>query len=72
MAGTGRNLRQIQWNTQQFCGLKFETIEEKIPDRDHAKPWISENQLGRRNLTDDQRVDIADDAQELPVPDLRT
>jgi hypothetical protein len=30
-----------------------------LNDRDHALLWIEENQLGRRNLSDDQRAVIA-------------
>ncbi len=30
-----------------------------LPSREHALLWIEENQLGRRNLTDGQRGDIA-------------
>lgn len=32
--------------------------------RDHAKVWIGERQLGRRNLTDDQRSVIANEVRE--------
>jgi hypothetical protein len=34
-------------------------------DRDHAKLWIATHQLGRRNLTDDQRADIANEVREI-------
>ena len=41
--------------------LKFPTTEIELIDRDHAKLWIATHQLGRRNLTDDQRADIANE-----------
>lgn len=34
-------------------------IVKKFQDRDSAKIWMLENQLGRRNLTDAERIDIA-------------
>jgi N6-adenosine-specific RNA methylase IME4 len=37
-------------------GLKFSTTEIKKPDRDNAKLWVLNHQLGRRNLTDDVRL----------------
>lgn len=46
-------------------GLKYSTTEKKLVDRDHAKLWIAENQLGTRNLTDDQRSIIANDVREF-------
>jgi len=39
-------------------------VEVNLPSRDHAKLWIKENQLGRRNLRDDQRAIIADEVRE--------
>jgi hypothetical protein len=45
-------------------GLKFPTTEIELKDRDHAKLWIATHQLGRRNLTDDQRSIIANDVRE--------
>lgn len=35
----------------------------RLPD--HAKLWITTHQLGRRNLTDDQRAIVANDAREI-------
>jgi hypothetical protein len=35
-----------------------------VPDRDAALLWIETNQLGRRNLTDDQRAVVADSIRE--------
>lgn len=43
------------------------TVEIATGDREHAKLWIAERQLGRRSLTDDQRAAIAAD-----VLDMRT
>jgi N6-adenosine-specific RNA methylase IME4/ParB-like chromosome segregation protein Spo0J len=34
-------------------------VEIDLPSREHAKLWIRQNQLARRNLTDDQRAIIA-------------
>jgi N6-adenosine-specific RNA methylase IME4 len=36
-------------------GIAYETTTIDLPDRDAALDWIDLNQLGRRNLTDDQR-----------------
>lgn len=38
--------------------LIFNTIEKEFADREAVKDWIDKNQLGRRNLTDDQRIII--------------
>jgi hypothetical protein len=43
----------------------FPTTEISLSDRDHAKLWIATHQLGRRNLTDDQRADIANEVREI-------
>jgi N6-adenosine-specific RNA methylase IME4 len=45
--------------------LPFKTATMKFEDRDHACAWMLENQLGRRNLTDDQRAMKADDLAEV-------
>jgi N6-adenosine-specific RNA methylase IME4 len=45
----------------QRHGIEFDTRAIAFESRDHAKVWIGERQLGRRNLTDDQRTMIADD-----------
>src|SRR5437879_945521 len=39
----------------------------KLPTREDAELWIAENQLGRRNLTDDQRAMLAADVLERRV-----
>jgi hypothetical protein len=55
------------WNTYLIDGhnryrickkhsLPFGTTPIELPDKDAALLWIEENQLGRRNLTDEQRV----------------
>lgn len=49
-------------NRFEICsriGIQFRTCEVELPSRDAAKLWIEENQLGRRNLTQDQRAAIA-------------
>jgi hypothetical protein len=49
-------------NRYRIC-KKFDipsgTTPIELPDRAAARLWIEENQLGRRNLTDDQRAIIA-------------
>jgi N6-adenosine-specific RNA methylase IME4 len=49
-------------NRYRICqreGVSFKTQEMNFQSREHAKLWIETNQLGRRNLTDDQRTVIA-------------
>jgi hypothetical protein len=47
------------FDIRRRLGLPFETVAvQAIPDRKHAPLWIEENQLGRRNLSDDQRAAI--------------
>ena len=36
-------------------GLPFDTVQKEFADRDAAMDWMDANQLGRRNLTPDQR-----------------
>ena len=36
-------------------GLPFDTVQKEFADRDEAMDWMDANQLGRRNLTPDQR-----------------
>lgn len=46
-------------NTHRICeekGLKFEVVELVIPTRDMVIEWIVNNQLARRNLTDQARA----------------
>jgi hypothetical protein len=44
----------------QRLKLPYETVEVVLASREHALLWIEENQLGRRNLSDDQRAAILD------------
>jgi site-specific DNA-methyltransferase (adenine-specific) len=44
--------------------IAFDVRKISLPSRDAAKLWIRLNQLGRRNLTDDQRAIIADEVRE--------
>ena len=44
-------------NRYEICkasGIQFETFEIELDDKQAAKNWILENQLGRRNLTPEQ------------------
>jgi len=40
-------------------GIEFEVKEMEFESREEAKLWILENQLGRRNLTDAARIELA-------------
>jgi hypothetical protein len=54
-------------NRKRICeknDVPFTTKQIKLADRDHVKAWIGERQLGRRNLTDDQRAVVANDLRE--------
>ena len=45
-------------NRYEICskhGIEFKTIERKFDSRDHVILWMLENQLGKRNLTDNKR-----------------
>lgn len=45
-------------NRYEICerrGIKYRTVEIALSSREHVLLWIEENQLGRRNLSDDQR-----------------
>lgn len=49
-------------NRHEICtslDLPFETVEMSFHSRDEVKMWMFRNQLGRRNLTDFQRCEIA-------------
>jgi hypothetical protein len=49
-------------NRLEICSrleIPYKTVEIELPDRGATKLWIEENQLGRRNLTTDQRAAIA-------------
>ena len=40
-------------------GIPYKTVALRFPSRDAAKLWILENQLGRRNLTNAMRIELA-------------
>jgi hypothetical protein len=40
-------------------GIEFEIVEMSFQSKEDAKRWILEEQLGRRNLTDAQKLEIA-------------
>jgi hypothetical protein len=49
-------------NRLEICnrhGIAYDTAEIELPDRESAKLWIEQNQIGRRNLTTDQRAALA-------------
>jgi len=50
----GQNILLDGHNRYEICqthGLKFEIAEIELADRNQARDWICDNQLGRRNLT---------------------
>lgn len=49
---------------QEDSGIHFKTHEMIFFDRDDAKEWIIKNQLGRRNLTPEQRLRLIGQMQE--------
>jgi hypothetical protein len=57
-------------NRYKICGehkRDFQTINIKLDSREQAKLWILEHQVGRRNLTDDQRAVIWNEIREQRV-----
>jgi hypothetical protein len=49
-------------NRLEICSrlhIAYKTSNIELPNREAAKLWIEENQVGRRNLTPDQRAAIA-------------
>jgi len=40
-------------------GISFQITKKNFRNLEEAKRWILQNQLGRRNLTDEQRAYIA-------------
>ncbi len=49
-------------NRFEICerrGIRYRIVEIDLPSAEAAKLWIEENQIGRRNLTTDQRAAIA-------------
>ena len=49
----------------QKHGIEFKTVAMEFHSETHVVLWIRTNQLGRRNLTDDQRAMIADAVAEI-------
>lgn len=50
-------------NRYSICtkqGIIFKKVEKNLDNREQAKIWILENQLGRRNLNEAQRIDVVD------------
>jgi len=43
-----------RYKIAQEFGIEYKTIEVNLPDMDTAKEWIIKNQLGRRNLTEQE------------------
>lgn len=53
----GKNILLDGYNRLEFCGIhniEYYVTEIELPDRVHARLWIRENQMARRNLTEDQ------------------
>lgn len=49
-------------NRKEICerrGIKYRVVEIELDDREAAKIWIIDNQFGRRNLPDIDRIDLA-------------
>ena len=57
-------------HTYDICqaqGLKLtEPVVINFPNRDEAKTWIRQNQLARRNLTEEQRTYFLGEEFQLP------
>lgn len=54
----GRNILVDGHNRYEICtkhGISFEIVEIELAGRDEAIDWIYQNQLARRNLTDEKR-----------------
>ncbi len=43
-----------RYKIAQEFGIEYKTIEVNLPDMDAAKEWMIKNQLGRRNLTEQE------------------
>jgi MT-A70 len=57
-------------NRYEICerrGIKYRTVEVALASRDHVLLWIEENQLGRRNISEDMRIALADSILERRV-----
>jgi len=58
----GNGLLLDGYHRHRLCtehGIPFRVVDVALQDRESAKLWILQNQLGRRNLTDDQRAAMA-------------
>lgn len=63
----GENILLDGHNRLDICqahGIEFDVYELEMADRDEAMLWISENQLGRRNMKPGQLVAVASNAEE--------
>ena len=50
------------YNRYEICtrhGIAYETIQLRFPSREAVILWVLDNQLGRRNLTDAMRIELA-------------
>ena len=57
-----RNIIIDGHNRYEICtkhGLSYETKVLRFPSREAVKLWMLENQLGRRNLSDAMRIELA-------------
>jgi len=43
-----------RYKIAQEFGIEYKTVEVNLPDMDAAKEWMIKNQLGRRNLTEQE------------------
>lgn len=62
-------------NRYEICQkhkLPYKTIEKKFDSKEEAEIWILSNQLGRRNLTDDQVAIITDELMEKQSKQSKT
>jgi N6-adenosine-specific RNA methylase IME4 len=63
----GRDILLDGHNRYEICtrhSIAFQVQSVQVESRERAKLWIEENQLGRRNLTDDQRAMVAEAVRE--------
>lgn len=61
-------------NRYEICtrnGIKFSTVEKSFSDRSGAILWIIDNQFGRRNLADIDRIALARKKEEVLKPIAR-
>jgi len=58
-------------NRYEICqrnGIEFQTVDISLDDRDAAKLWIIDNQFGRRNLSDIDRISLATKREAIVKP----